>query len=37
MLQHLNWRSLENRCKVAGLVMVYKIENELVAVTEKEI
>jgi tRNA(Ile)-lysidine synthase TilS/MesJ len=28
MLQHLNWRGLENRCKNAQLGMMYKIANE---------
>jgi hypothetical protein len=28
MLQHLNWHSLEDRCKSARLVTIYKIANE---------
>ena len=34
LLQHLNWRSLEDRRKDAWLVMIYKIANENVAITK---
>ena len=32
MLQHLKWHSLEDRCRDARLVMMYKIPHDKVAV-----
>jgi hypothetical protein len=35
MLQHLKWHSLEDRCRDARLVMMYKIPHDKVAVRKK--
>lgn len=35
MLNHIEWRSLEQRRKDARLTMLFKIVNEKVAVTKK--
>ena len=36
MLQHLEWRSLEDRRRDARLVMMYKISHDKVAVSKSE-
>ena len=36
MLQHLEWRSLENRRRDARLVMMYKISHDKVAVSKRD-
>ena len=36
VLQHLNWHSLENGHKDAQLLMMYKIVNKNVAITEPD-
>jgi hypothetical protein len=37
MLQHLKWRSLEDRRRDARLVMMYKISHDKVAVSKSDI
>ena len=36
MLQHLKWHSLEDRCRDARLVMMYKISHDKVAVSKSD-